>query len=194
MAIRTKADEYTRLLTLALEDSADYSMSTIYQRSGCQFWCIFEGFQYVHEVITNGVNILTLQTKWRVPVKIRYVTFGKPHGQETMFGSFCDDTVRAFSMESSSLKELCQLRLPCPWQITWDVGREQLLVADWVMDKLSDRVMCMNLSNDRKELEIMETALDAGTWIISWDQIGENDPVCFDFYKRQLNQYKIITL
>ncbi len=191
MAIRTKADEYTQLITLALEDAAEYTMSTIFQRTGSQYLCTFQGFNYVHEVLTNGINTLTLLVKRRTPAKVRYITIGKPGRQETLFGSFCDDTVRAFSMEADSLTELAQIKLVGPWQVLWDSQRSQLIIADWDYDKLSDKIICMTVSNDRKEFELKETALDAGTWIIAWDQIDEHGLVCFDFYKRELIRYTI---
>ena len=119
------------------------------------------------------------------------MSLGSPGGQETLFLSLFDGTVRSFSMERNALRELSQIHMKCPINLLWVPRSSELFVCDFDVKKKAHNVRVTAVTGNT--LEVHETALsaDSNLRIFSWCLFDEEKIYCFNYNKREIVELKI---
>ena len=181
--------------SIPFEEVVQKENNTLCQHKENKFLCCFHGLNYVMEVCIKDSNNLILLSKRATPSQVKHLTLGDPGGKETLFASFYDNTVRSFTIEKHSLKELAKITFSQPEQVLWLRSLSQLIVADWDSSKKAHKLQNVHESiESRNKFEVNTcVALDSdqGVCVRCWDVISENRIFCFNWKKREILELKM---
>ena len=165
----------------------DYNRSSLCKRSNRKYLVTFISWRQVLEL---SVDPMRETRQYKTQQQIRHIECVRLAGQEVLFATHFDTTVRSYALEENSLRELASVKMELPELLLWDHQRQVLLVSD---DERGSNVRVLTVASGGRALRVVHTnrAAQLRIWIWSWCISSENTLLCFDYNKQEFVEFEI---